>query len=331
MRAATINGIFNKWWTLPLLIVFGAVWIGAGVCSAQTSIILKDRAVVLGPKVALSEVAEINSPVPAQEQLLGKISLSVAPMINAPLKLSRRMIEAKLREHQIDLTQVHVGGAVQASVFLDTVMVSGNILLETAREYLEKNVSVRNGSCDITFLRTPPSRPAPKREFSVRIIQNSFGRLKGTFTLRVGIYTGERLFQIVPIHTRVRTYEPMVIAAHAITRGKIITKDDVKLVVEETTMLNSDLISDIDRVIGREAKAPLSENRPVLLKSIQEPPVIRRGDIVTIEIVRGAITVSCRGVAVQDGRLGETIPVKRLNKLVEYRALVVSPTKVTVQ
>ncbi|MFC1556555.1 flagellar basal body P-ring formation chaperone FlgA [candidate division KSB1 bacterium] len=332
MRIKEAKTIFNKWWTLPLLVVFSVLWIGIGTCSAQTAeIVLKNKAIVPGPFVTLGDVADVRYSIEEYADRLEKIQLSIAPPVNIPLRLESRMIEYKLREHQVDIDQVRLSGAPGVEVTLESMTLPGDSLLKAALEFLEEAVKVPNGRRKIQFLRTPPSIAVPKRELSVKVSQHRIGRLKGTFTINVGIFNGDRQYRVVPVYAQVQTFEPMIVAVKYIPMGKIITPEDVALIEGESTQYNYDLVSDAALVVGKQAKISISENSPVLLKNLDTPPLIKRGDLVSIELKRGNIVITCKGIANRDGRLGDTIPVKRLDSTQVYNARVMSTTKVSIQ
>lgn len=322
---------FNRWWTLPVIIFFLTIWVFISVCSAQATIILKDQATVPGPKFTLGDIADISCDVVDIKVKLENIKLGIAPLPTIPIKLSRRTIEFRIKENQFDLTQLNIGGAQKTVVSLDTIIVSGMQALKTAKEYLENNINVPGGSYDIKFMRTPNPLPAPRRGFSMKVHSGRNIKLKGPFTLKVGVFCDGKLFRSIPVNVRVKTYEYMIIAANAIPRGKVITEDDIILTIDETTTFNKNLIRDKNLAIGKEAKIAIRADSPIFENNLQSPVIIKRGDLVNIKVKRGSVIVSCKGTAKNDGRLGDTIKVRRIDKPIDYIAVVVSSTTVEIR
>ena len=54
----------------------------------------------------------------------------------------------------------------------------------------------------------------------------------------------------------------------------------------------------------------LSAGRPLTPSLLAPRPLVRRGDVVSLQVRRGGLTVSAQGVAFADGIAGETIPVE---------------------
>ncbi len=331
MKSVDLNKVGNIRHTLLLIIAGAIVCLLAGICTAQTKITLRQDVVVPGPDVKLREIADIKSNVPGYPEQLGAFQISIAPPVGVPLQLSRKMIEYKLKDLQVDTDAVTVTGPELITVALDTVLIPGTAFQKAAQEYLEEKIKVMNGSYEIQFLRTPAPKPAPRYKYSLKAVQGRIGRLKGSFSVNIAIFSGVKQYQTVPVYVRVRTFEPMVVAVRHIPFGTVISSDDVRLVMEESTTYNYDLIENIQSVVGKRAKISIAENNPVLLKNIEEPPLINKGDSVEIEVWRGSIVISCKGIARQEGHLGDVIQVKGVDSGTMYMATVVSTSKVTIQ
>lgn len=117
-----------------------------------------------------------------------------------------------------------------------------------------------------------------------------------------------------------KLYVPVAVAAHvnavvinrSLPRGSILQASDVKLVKRSTTALNGQHISDLNSVIGKELKRPVSANSLLNLNIIAAPHVVRRGQTVTILAEAGSLQVRMQGEALKDGSEGELIKIKNV-------------------
>ncbi len=50
-----------------------------------------------------------------------------------PIQLTGQLIEYKLKENRIQMTEIAIGGAAKVVVYLDTVMIAGERIVEAAR------------------------------------------------------------------------------------------------------------------------------------------------------------------------------------------------------
>ncbi|WP_225319022.1 flagellar basal body P-ring formation chaperone FlgA [Cellvibrio sp. KY-GH-1] len=63
-------------------------------------------------------------------------------------------------------------------------------------------------------------------------------------------------------------------------------------------------------MVGREAKRNIGKGEVFKTNQMDSPTTVRRGEVVMLESIAGAIKVSSSGTAMSDGRLGQKIRVK---------------------
>jgi flagella basal body P-ring formation protein FlgA len=66
-------------------------------------------------------------------------------------------------------------------------------------------------------------------------------------------------------------------------------------------------VTDERSVLGLRTRRPLPEGEPLDEGGLARPQLVERGDLVRAVVTRGDLQVTSRGVALEDGRLGETI------------------------
>jgi len=319
-----------KTYSVILFVFFSVLW--ASQTAAQTTVILKKSAVVLGPIVTIGEIAEISGGYTDVIDKIKNIQLTPAPQPKVPLQISVQLVRHSLTQNRLLETDVKLAGSDNVLVSVDTVLVNADQLIETARKYLDERIQIPEGTKIITLLRQPPAAIiAPKRDCIVKVTPNIIGRLKGVVSISVGVYNGDRLFQMVPVQFNVRTFEPMVITTRTIQCNAVIQETDVKRIIGESTKYNDDLITDAALVVGQEVKRTIYSEQPVLQGDVLPPTLVKSGDVVEIEVVKGGITITGTGIARRNGRLGEVIPIARANQSAVIQAQVVGEKKVAIK
>lgn len=123
------------------------------------------------------------------------------------------------------------------------------------------------------------------------------------------------------IPVKVRTRHPMVVAARDILPGHPITAADLRVVQDAGAM--SDLTASSEQVVvGQTLKAPVSAGEPISLGSLQEPIKVQAGQSITVDVQAGSVTLQTTAVALQQGRVGETILVRNPSTGKQYRVTV---------
>jgi len=92
----------------------------------------------------------------------------------------------------------------------------------------------------------------------------------------------------------------------------VMAKDVVTMMVDVPS-LTHDFILNQDDVIGKQVLRPLLPGKPIRKIMLDDPPIVRKGDRVMIEVRQGGLLVQAVGLAKADGKSGDTIPVQNKN------------------
>lgn len=171
--------------------------------------------------------------------------------------------------------------------------------------------------------------PTGKVEYKPEIGTTS-GRLgQRSFTLEIfvdGIKVGE-----VKMNGVLELYGEVVSAAKHLSRNTILSAADLTSSRKNITMLNADLLQDIDLAVGKQLKTTLRPGAIVFNSLLSSPRVIKRGDRVIITAKSGQINVSVNGLARSAGAVGDVIKVKNMMSRREIYARIINPDEVEVE
>ncbi|MDY6798309.1 MAG: flagellar basal body P-ring formation chaperone FlgA [Pseudomonadota bacterium] len=121
-----------------------------------------------------------------------------------------------------------------------------------------------------------------------------------------------------------------VVAARPIGRGERLAGN---MLATQPVLLNErrkQAVKDPQRVIGMEARRPISTGVPVTADLLTAPPAVSRGDHVIIRARSGRFSVASRGEALAEAAIGEQVLVKNLSSSKTLRARVTAPGRVEV-
>lgn len=122
----------------------------------------------------------------------------------------------------------------------------------------------------------------------------------------------------VPIRLSIRG--TTVVAARDILPGRTITAADVRVV--PSTAPSSFAASSATSVIGRTLDAPLRAGQPIALGALQEPIKVHAGQDITVDVRAGSVRVQTTAVALEQGRVGQSILVRNPKTGKQYRVTV---------
>jgi flagella basal body P-ring formation protein FlgA len=103
---------------------------------------------------------------------------------------------------------------------------------------------------------------------------------------------------------------PVVVAARSLSTGMTLAPEDLAVRRKDLSASGEALLHDPSEAVGRRVRWQLSAGVPVRREYLEDPEALKRGDTVLIEAESGTVRISGKGVALQSGRIGETVLVK---------------------
>ena len=135
---------------------------------------------------------------------------------------------------------------------------------------------------------------------------------------------------VATVATTFQSLPKIYFPAEGLKRGQLITINDVVAKPMAKQKVKPSHIQDIDFVVGRQARQPISANVPLSTENIGPPIIVNRGDRVDLQIVRGGIRVTTPAKAMGSGAESDTIEIETLSPRKRMLARVVDATLVEI-
>lgn len=117
-------------------------------------------------------------------------------------------------------------------------------------------------------------------------------------------------------------YGPVVCATRKLERHQTLTADDCTVVRRNISMLDPAILTKAEEAIGKQLKTALQAGAVLYSQQLENPPLVKRGDLVTIMAQTGAVRVTVPGEVRETGALGDLVRVKNLMSRREIHARV---------
>lgn len=287
----------------------------------------KKNAAVKGNIVTLGDVAAVL-PAHAAATPVGVV-LSRAPAPGAKLTLKAADIKKYLIKENPDLAGAEWSGSRKIEVKRTAVLIDEqrikNILADFINDqqafFPQAELRVKNVNMSRSFY-------LPEGDLDAEIIPSDPSVLKSRrFTLIFRI--NGRVEKNIAVRGAVEALAPVVVAARNMRRGEIVKARDIIIARVDLADFGN-LFFSPENVVGKEVKRLIRRGRPFDHAVLEAPPVIRRGELVTIAARKGMLTITARGIARADGREGELIHVSNSNSKKEVICKVDAPGLVVV-
>jgi flagella basal body P-ring formation protein FlgA len=198
-----------------------------------------------------------------------------------------------------------------------------NIVSENA-PWAKEDIHIANLSAK------PASLTLPAGKISHQVLSPVNPNRLGRKNFSVALLVDGKLKGQVMLSGDVGIYGQVVCAGRSLQRNTILTADDLVTVRREVTMLGSGILSGPELAIGQKLTTSLQAGNIIYSHLLDSPPLVKRGDLVTIMANSNNIQVTAKGEVKRQGAKGELVAVKNLMSRREVYARVIDSGTVVV-
>ncbi len=212
----------------------------------------------------------------------------------------------------------------------NSVTIDQNSIDRVLSDYIERNKSFLP-QAEIRLRNIQLAKPftLPKGKLDIEVIPSDPAILKShRFTLIFRV--DGRVEKNIAVRAKLEAIAPVAVASGDLQRGSIINRRDINLVRMDIVPLRNPSF-DPKELIGKKVKRSLRLGKPIDRTSVEFPSLVKRGDIVSMVVRKGALTVTAKGVARRNGKKGAWIKVRNTNSQKEILCKVVAPGLVKVE
>lgn len=139
-----------------------------------------------------------------------------------------------------------------------------------------------------------------------------------------------RAVKNIAVSTTLEALAEVAITTGDLRRGVILSEEHIELAERDLNRLRAPCF-DSDELLGKRLKRSLRKGQVLERSAVAFPPMIKRGEIVTIMAQKGALTVTAKGLAQQNGDAGDMIRVRNISSKKDLICKVAGPVSVTVE
>ena len=295
--------------------------IGQAAAAAAEGIplILKQRVVVGGDGVRLSD---LFANVPPESD--GRIADSPAPGDRMVLGVRQLFHYAK----SFGLTWRPRDAKVYSEIVRDAAPVPPELIREAladalARERLGDDFDIQLFNRDVPLFVATGERPA------LQVRNLVFDPRSRRFDAAISVVGGESSPVVVNGRIEAMVSIP-VLRTHAMP-GDVIRQDDIEWQRVEARRAGPNTVSRLEDLLGNTPRRPITAGQAIRMTDVRPNYVIAKGDLVTIVLKAGTMTLTASAEALQKGAVGDIIRVRnnQSRKVLETRVIGADTVTVT--
>ncbi|MCK9294727.1 MAG: flagellar basal body P-ring formation chaperone FlgA [Desulfobulbaceae bacterium] len=207
---------------------------------------------------------------------------------------------------------------LQAGAGQDTTSAAGKVLAqgdlqEIFTKIIKENIPRHIEEFRVSdFSSQPDSLKVPEGKLSYHLTNQILCASPGKKFISVVLAVDDKECGKVKMYANLHFWGTVLLASHSLSRRSILSPGDIETDFRDISMLGDNLISNPDQAIGKQLYKSLRAGDLVFAHLLKNPPLVKRGDLVTIIAKNGGLQVSAPGEAKNAGGIGEIVRVKNL-------------------
>jgi flagella basal body P-ring formation protein FlgA len=313
-----------------VIAVAGAFAFCEAWADAQTHVAVTEEAWIKGEKVYLRDIAKIEGTAHVQERL-GAICLDHAPGPAKNKALRGSWIESKIRSKRWLPADTTVSIPESVRINRTWQSIQEKRFSDLFNGYIARRLKADEQDFRVSRFKVIGNDSLPEGKIRIELLRQADGKLLGHVRLTVIVRVDGKIMRRVILSGWVDRFENVVCASRSLRRNCILTEDDVSTKRRNISKLPYNVLTSMEEVVGKRVKHAVRADTVLLANMVEVPPLIRRGDKVTIVAESSTLLVTALGIAQTKGGLGDQVRVKNCMNRKEIIARVVNGSTVKVE
>jgi flagella basal body P-ring formation protein FlgA len=273
---------------------------------------LRPESTVRGPEIRLGEIAEVQGGDADMVERLRAVEVGRAPLPGLSRTLDPAYLKARLRLAGVDPASLVLDLPRSVSITTASQQVTGIALLTAVRDHLLATRPDEAGRLSIQPAgATPGAVTVPAGQLELMVRTRPGAELLGATSATVEAWVDGTMVRSISVPVRVSQQAEVLVAARAIGRAAVIGPEEVRVERRELTT-GQEPLRDLGALLGRQAVRNIVAGEPILASLVEQPPLVRRGDMVVLTAEARGIRAVTQGEAKEDGKAGQVIRVRNL-------------------
>jgi flagellar basal body P-ring formation protein FlgA len=292
---------------------------GAGIPEPRkVTIMVRETSLVRGPEILLGEIARIESGSFLKE-ILETLALENSPKPGKIKQLNKNRLISLIRSQTGLPENILIETPEKIYVKRDSQQVQQQKVREQVDIFLAEYFTDREYELEQLVIKE--LRLYPQGAVDLGISQTKIDK-KGNLSLVMDIMIAGNLEDRIRISGKVAVFANILCAVADLAKGKQIFKGDVYFARKNLFSLRGDVVLENQAVEGKILKRSVKKDDYVKFSSLEENPLIQKGDIVTLVARSRNLLIVTTGISQEDGYADKLIKVENIKSGKIVRGLV---------
>jgi len=302
--------------------------IQSAIAQQPITITIQPKAWVSNQRIYLKDIATINAPAHLSEKI-SNIYLTYAPK---PGK--SKVVKGSWIDSRINAVNLHAKLNLSIPEVVEITRASQIISQEDYFSHFNDFISKHIGpevQFEVSRFQVKGDTPLPVGKLEIKVQRQASVDLRGYVSLTASIFINDAFVQRVGLSGWIDRFEDIVCSTKPLNRKVVLEHRDIFLSTRNVSKVKDTYFTRLEDLIGKRLKRKAGNGEIIFASMVETPPVIKKGDKVTIIAESSALLVKTIGIALTDGYPGEQISVRNIMSNKRVQAIVIDQSTVKVQ
>ena len=319
---------------LSLMAILLSVMLGVSPVLADTSAraVLTAKAIteIDSPRIRLGQIVKIDAAPGELAERLARIEIGRSPLAGQTRAISREYILLRLRQSGIDPAGLDLQLPTKIRVRRGAITITREEMEMMVRDHLMTAESSAATEINVTAVRIKDDILLPKGKIQHEIQRLHQSAPSRMLPMKIVFKVDGRLVRQVTALVSLEIMQNVVVSRKPIPRFKVITEQDVMMRELNVAGMPDSVMRSIPNVVGKRARRAIGMHDALHTHMVEWPPVVQKGDRVTIVAESGNLRITALGEVRSTGKVGEQVRVVNLDSKKNITAQVIDQRTVRV-
>jgi len=296
--------------------------------SERICLTLKPAAEVAGERVRLADVVESKG-TKADGTIL-KTEVGRSPRPGQTRFVSADYIRIRLRQAGFDTDTMTFEGPDDVKVSRPWASLPAGRIRAAVDAAIRRRMPWNSEDVTVSDIQFDETVHLPVGKLTCRIVPKPHEDYLGSTILALHLFVNGEPARKLWVNATISVMADVVTVVRPLGKHQHIRLEDIRLERRDLAGLGSETIRDLEDALGNRSRRAIYPGTVLRAGMIDQPPVVRRGDIVKIVVETGAMTITATGMVKQRGRKGEMVRVMNTDSNRVIMARVTGPDAVSV-
>jgi len=316
---------------LVLCLVFLVLGTPGLVDAAPTvKVRIPSKVEIEGEKILLGAIAHIQGLENGLKQDLRSVVIGKAPLPETTRHISRDYILVRLKQNHINISKVELSCPEEIEISRSSIEISQHRLEEIVLDFIRKRAPWKSDEFKVENVRVDDSVLLPKGNITYEVVFPKNRDFLGTLPLSIVFKVHGSYEKRVWATVTIEVFKEVVVTKRRLRRFQVIKESDIEMKRMNLAGLPSNVVRNIDQVVGKRTKRLVNALEVLRNDMVEYPPLVKRGDVVTIIAESEGLRVTALGIVKERGHKGERIMVSNFDSKKEVYARILDSSTVEV-